>query len=284
MDYRLARNFSADRWPAAFNTYQAFGADGYIYVRSVLTTANDGSNSLSGIFLKIDDSTSAYQYKLVADIEAFPPFLIQLNEQGAAGYRLKAYLFNGTQPFNVYVRDASRPSAKYFYQYGRCVSNQDDLFVQINKYAAQGYRLAASFSTVDICILYIKDTSKKSKFVYERVPNINVIDDFLAKTNELGARGYRYARLSNTNLVSNGTISLQRIPLYYRDKTQKDCTFSYTSAPLPTSPNKLLALLQKEEANGFVFAWPFIASTGQFVIFVKIRNCQYGSMNIDGFY
>ena len=284
MDYRLARNFSADRWPAAFNTYQAFGADGYIYVRSVLTTANDGSNSSSGIFLKIDDSTSAYQYKLVADIEAFPPFLIQLNEQGAAGYRLKAYLFNGTQPFNVYVRDASRPSAKYFYQYGRCVSNQDDLFVQINKYAAQGYRLLASFSAVDICILYIKDTSKMSKFVYEMVPDFNKTGDYLSKLNELGARGYRDPAVTATNFVSNGTISLQRIPLYYRDKTQKDCTFSYTSAPLPTSPNKLLALLQKEEAKGFIFSRPFHATIGQFLIFVKIRNCQYKSLNIDGFY
>ena len=172
MDYRLARNFSADQWPTVSNTYQAFGADGYIYVRRILTTANDGSNSSSGIFLKIDDSTSPYQYKLAADVEGFASFLIQLNEQGAAGYRWKAYLFNGTQPFNVYVRDASRPSAKYFYQYGRCVSNQDDLFVQINKYAAQGYRLLASFSAVDICILYIKDTSKMSKFVYEMVPDI----------------------------------------------------------------------------------------------------------------
>ena len=284
MDYKLARDFSAGQWPTAFNTYQAFGADGYIYVRRILTTANDGSNSSSGIFLKIDDSNSPYQYKLVADVQDTAPYLIQLNKQGAAGYRSKAYLFNGTQPFNVYVRDASRPSAKYFHRYGRCVSNPDELFVQINRYGAQGYRLLGSLTSVDFCTVYIKDTSKKPKFVYKMVPQLTVIDDFLTKTNELGAQGYRYPGFINTTLVSNGTISYQRIPLYYRDKTQKDCTFSYTSAPLPTSPDELLALLQKQKAKGFIIGGPFGASMGKDLIFVKIRNCQYKSLNIDGFY
>ena len=284
MDYKLARDFSEHQWPTAFTTYQAFGADGYVYKSSIVTTASDGSNSSSGIFLKIDDSNSPYEYKLVADIAELPPFLVQLNEQGTAGYRSKAYLFNGTQPFNVYVRDASRPSAKYFHRYGRCVSNPDELFVQINRYGAQGYRLLGSLTSVDFCTVYIKDTSKKPKFVYKMVPQLTVIDDFLTKTNELGAQGYRYPGLINTTLVSNGTISQQPVPLYYRDKTQKDCTFSYTSAPLPTSPDALLALLEKQEAKGFNIGGPFPTSTGQVLIFEKIRNCQYKSLNIDAFY
>ena len=284
VEYILSQDFSEDQWPAAFNTYQAYGAYGYVYKSSIVTTANNGSNSSSGIFFKIGQSNVPYEYKLVADIQDTAPFLIQLNKQGAAGYRLKAYLYNGTQPFNVYVRETYRSSAKYIYRYGRCVSKQDELFVQINRNGAQGYRLIGSLSGPDFCTAYIKDTSKKSKFVYEMVPELNVIDDFLAKTNELGARGYRNPGFINTTFVSNGTISQHPVPLYYRDKTQKDCTFSYTSAPVPNSPDELLALLQKQEAKGFNIAGPFGTSTDQVLVFEKIRNCRYRSLNIDAFY
>ena len=284
MDYRLAPNFSADQLPSAFDTFETFGAKGYVYKLSITTTANNGSNSSSGVLLKIDDSKSAYQYSFDADPPTAALFLRQLNEQGAAGYRSKVFLSNGTQPFNVYVRDASRPAAKYIHRLGRCVSNMAELFAQMNRYGAQGYRLLGTFFLDGFCTGYIKDTSKKSKFVYEMVPDFNKTDDYLSKLNELGARGYRDPAVTITNFVTNGTVSEQRIPLYYRDKIQKHCTFSYTSAPLPTSPDKLLALLQKQEAKGFIFSRPFHATTGKFLIFVKFRNCQYKSMNIDGFY
>ena len=83
------------------------------------------------------------------------------------------------------------------------------------------------------------------------VPDFNNTDVYLAKSNELGVRGYYNPRVTTLYLVSNGTASTQRVPIYYRDPTQKDCTFSYTSAPMPTSPDKLLALLQEQEAKGF---------------------------------
>ena len=164
------------------------------------------------------------------------------------------------------------------------MSNQDDLFVQINKYSVQGYRLLESLVVQSFCPIYIKDTSKKSKFVYKTVPDFDLLDGFLAKTNELGARGYRYPVLFSFPLVSNGTISYYPVPLYYRDKTQKDCSFSYTSTPVPNSPDALLALLQKQETKGLIFVTLYFASTGEFLIFEKIRNCEYKSINIDDFY
>ena len=225
-----------------------------------------------------------YQYRLVADTTDLPLYLAQLNAQGAAGNRFKAYFYNGTQPFNVYVRDASRPSATYIYRYGRCVSNMTELFAQMNRYAAQGYRLIQTLSGPRFCLVYIKDTSKKSKFVYEMVAGFTATEDLLAKSNELGARGYRTPGYTYVRLPLDGNLVYNEVPLYYRNKTQKDCTFSYTSAPLPNSPDELLALLKKQEAKGFIFTMPFDASTGQVLIFTKIRNCQYKSMNIDGFY
>ena len=280
----MARNFSEYQWLTTFNTFEAFGADGYIFIYNFMTTANDGSNTSSGIFLNIDHSKSSYQYKLDAGPPSPALFLRQLNARGDAGYRLKAYLDNGTEPFNVYVRDTSRPTVKYIYLWARCVSNLAELFVQMNRYGAQGYRQFRSFAIDGLCMLYIKDTSKKSKFVYEIVPDFHDTDNFLSKSNELGARGYRNPGITLANFVTNGTILSQRVPLYYRDKTQKDCTFSYTSAPLPTSPEELLALLQKQEAEGSIFARLVRTSTGIVPIFVKIRNCQYKSMNIDGAY
>ena len=251
---------------------------------SITTTAKDKKNTSSGLFLNIDHSKSPYQYIL----DVLPPkatsLLKQANAHGAAGYRFKSGLFNGTTALIVYVRDLSRSSAKYTYRYGDCVSNLADVFAQINKYGAQGYRPFESILLEGFCLVYIKDTSVKSQFVYEMVPELNKTTDYLAKLNALGARGYHNPAVAPIPLVSKGTVSEQRVPLYYRDKTQKDCTFSYTSAPLPNSSDKLLALLQEQEAKGFIFARSFHATTGEVLIFVKIRNCQYQSINIDGFY
>lgn len=277
----MARHFSANQWPTAFNTYEAFGAGGYVYMFSILTTSNDGSKLLSGIFLNIDQSKLPYQYRLDAEPTTPTVFLRQLNAQGAAGYRLKEALNNGTTYFSFYVRDASRPLAKYTYRYERCVSNPAELFAQMNKNAAQGYRHFESIAHDGYCVLYIKDKSIKSNFLYEMVPDFNNTDDYLAKLNELGIRGYHNPTVATVRFVSNRTVSHQQIPLYYRDETQKDCTFSYTSTPLPTSPDEFLALLQKQEAKGFIYVRHFHASTSNVLIFVKISNCQYESMNID---
>ena len=251
---------------------------------SITTTAKDGRNTSSGIFLNIDHSKSPYEYSL----EVFPPkaasLLKQGNAQGAKGYRPKAALFNGTTPLIAYVRDLSRPSAKYTFRYGLCVSNLAELFAQMNTYGAQGYRQFQPIFLGGFCLVYIKDTSEKSQFVYKIVPEFNKTAGYLAKLNELGAKGYRNSAVTTVALVSKGTVSEQRVPIYYRDKTQKDCTFSYTSAPLPNSPDKLLALLQEQEAKGFIVARSFHATTGKVLIFVKIRNCQYKSINIDALY
>ena len=251
---------------------------------SITTTAKDGRNTSSGIFLNIDHSKSPYEYSLdVLSLEV-TSLLKQLNAHGSKGYRQKSILFNGTTFLFVYVRDLSRSSAKYTYRYGDCVSNLGELFAQINKYGTQGYRPFESILLEGFCLVYIKDTSVKSQFVYEMVPELNKTADYLAKLNALGARGYRNPAVATVALVSKGTVSEQRVPIYYRDKTQKDCTFSYTSAPVPNSPAKLLALLKKEEAKGFVFTGSLDSTTGEVLIFVKIRNCQYQSINIDGFY
>ena len=251
---------------------------------SITTTAKDGRNTSSGLFLNIDHSKLSYQYSL--DVFFINPssLLKQLNTHGRKGYRLKSALFNGTTFLFVYVRDLSRSSANYTYRYGDCVSNLADLFAQINEYGDQGYRPFQSFHVDDFCLIYIRDTSVKSQFVYKMVPEFNKTADYLAKLNALGALGYRNPSVATVALVSKGTASEQRVPFYYRDKTQKDCTFSYTSAPLPNSPDKLLALLKKEEAKGFVFTGGLDATTGEVLTFVKIRNCDYKSINIDGFY
>ena len=286
MEYRLAQKFFAYQLESTFNTFEAFGADGYVYMTSIFTTSKDGRTTSSGLFLNIDHSKSPYQYSFgVSRPNPTPASLLrQLNEQGARGYRPKTYLSNDTTSFIVNVRDASRPMAKYMYRLGRCASNLTELVAQMNKYGAQGYRLFDLTTVEGFCTTYIKDTSKKSQFVYEMVPKFDNTDDLLAKSNELGARGYRHPNIAGVIVKQNGSRLFQELPLYYRDKTQKDCTFSYTSAPLPTSPDELLTLLQKQEANGFIYARRFRASTGSVLTFVKIRNCQYKSMNVDGLY
>ena len=150
-----------------------------------------------------------------------PDLLKQLSSQGAKGFRLKTYLFNDTTTLLVSVRDTSRPSAKYSYRYGQCVSSLDALFAQINTNAAQGYRLYGPLRLENSCQIFIKDKSRKSTFVYEMVPNPDTLKNFLAEANQLGARGYRHAGDTLADLSSSGTDFYSTFPLYYRDKTQK---------------------------------------------------------------
>ena len=284
VEYRLARNFSEYQWLTTFNTFEAFGADGYIFLYTFMTTAKDGSNTSSGIFLNIDHSKSSYQYKLDAGPPSTNLFLKQLNARGDAGYRLKVFLDNGTQSFTVYVRDTSRPTAKYIYRWAHCVSNLAELFVQMNRYGAQGYRQFGSFAIDGLCMLYIKDTSKKSKFVYEMVPDFNNTDDFLAKSNELGAQRLSYSSVSlQAYFVSNGTIcNPANTPLLSRYNTEGlhfllyICTSAYCrlTSSSPCCKNKK----QKVPSSPGVVR----ASTGLVLTFVKIRNCQYKSINVDG--
>ena len=281
MEYKVAQNFSLDH---GLTTLEKFGAEGYNFIGTAITIANDGGNTSSGLFIKIGESKLPYQVRLDLSAPTIDSYRTQLNTQGAKGYRYSTYLFNGTAYFPIYVRDASRPSAKYIYQFGRCASNMTELFAQINKYSAQGYRLFRTLFFDDKCIIYIKDASKKSQFVYKMVPDFNTTADFLAKSNELGAQGYRHPSVVTTNLVSNGVVSNQLVPLYYRDKTQTGCTFSYTSAPRPDSIDKYLALLQNQAAKGFIRVRTLVTITGRVIIFVKIHNCEYKSMNLDASY
>lgn len=145
MKYRLARHFSKDQWPTTFNTFKAFGTDGYVFKLAITTTAKDGNNSSSGIFLHIDHSKSHYQYSLNVLLWTSASILRQLNGHGAAGYRLKSVALDPTALCNIYVRDQSHQSAKCIYRCKRCVSNLAELFAQADRYGAQGYRQFQSF-------------------------------------------------------------------------------------------------------------------------------------------
>ena len=262
-----------------------FGATGYVYKGRVNTVSNKTFAS-SYVYINIDNSKAPYQYRALIKPSTSAELLKQVNEQGVKGFRLKADLRNNTAQFYEYVRDASRPSAKYTYRHGPCVSNTDELFAQINKNAAQGYRVLDTLPQDNRCFLYIKDTSKHFKFVYEKVSDFNSTEDLLAKSDQLGAQGYRYVGGVVVGLLSDGQIKYSSMPLFYRDTTEKDCTFSYSSALVPDSPDNALAVLQEQEAKGFVYAFTFFDLSvpdfkGFFLIFVKFQNCHYKGLNID---
>ena len=116
------------------------------------------------------------------------------------------------------------------------------------------------------------------------VPNSDTLKDYLAGVNRLGARGYRNAVDTLADLVSNGTDFYSALLLYYRNKTQKGCTFSYSSAPLPDSINKVHDLFQEQAGKGFTFLKTFRQPPTKFAIFMNMTNCRYGHMDIEDTY
>ena len=265
-----------------------FGAMGYVYKGQITTVSNETSAS-SYVYINIDNSTAPFQYQALIRPSTSAGFLKQLNEQGAKGFRFEAGLRNNTVQFYEYVRDMSRPSAKYTYRHEPCVTNTDELFAQINKNAAQGYRVLDTFPQDKLCFLYIKDTSKHFKFAYKMVSDFNSNKDLFAKAYKLGARGYRYAGNVPVLFLSNGTASYSLVPLFYRDTTETGCTFSYISVEVPDSPANALAILQELAANGFLYAFTFYDFTVDtsgvpLLIFVRFRNCHYKGLNIDAPY
>ena len=265
------------------NIDKAFGNISYVYKDRISTTSN-GTVTIFYVFINIDNSKSLYHYRFFTASTTSAELLKQVNGQGAKGFRYKVNVRNKSTDYFLYVQDASRPLAKYIYRHEPCVSNQDELFAQINRNAARGYRVLDSFLLDHFCVLYIKDRSQRSKFIYKMVSDFNSTEDLLAKANQLGDRGYRYVGYGYIDLVSNDTNSSLTVPLYYRDTTQKRCTLSYSSAAVPDSPANALALLQEQEEKGFIYDTTFSASNGSFLIFVKFHNCHYKSMNIDAFY
>lgn len=283
MNYLVAKQPSDGRWQEVFKHYKELGPVGYVFRNLFLIVSNE-SIAFADVFINIVNSSSTYQYRIFAQPSTAPELLKQLRSQSARAFRLKTYLFNDTTTFLVYVRDASRPSAKYSYRVGKCVSNLDALYGQMNTNAAQGYRLFGPLSQGDFCQLYIKHTSRQSKFVYEVVSNPDTLEDFLPKANQFGARGYRHPSETAVELVSNGTSSYKTVPLYYRDTTQKGCTFAYSSAPIPDSISKVNDLLQKQGRKGFTFLRSFRQPPTRFAIFMKMTNCRYELLNIEDTY
>ena len=260
-----------------------FGAMGYVYKGQINTGSNETSAS-SYVYINIDNSKGSYQYRALIKPSTSAGLLKQVNEQGAKGFRLEASLSNNTAQFYEYVRDTFRPSAKYTYRHELCVNNTDELFAQINKNAAQGYRAVGTFGEDNLCFLYIKDTSKHFKFAYEMVSERDNIAFLLAKAFQLGVIGYRYVGNVVAGLGSNGPIKYSTLPLFYSDTTQKDCTFTYLPEDMPNSTDNALAVLQEQEANGYFYSSTYDTSKGSFLIFVKFQNCHYKGLNIDAPY
>ena len=266
-----------------FNIDKTFGAIGYVY-KGTFRTSSNGTVTATYAYINIDNSKLPYYFRLFLEPSTSAELLTQVNKQGAKGFRYASGVLNGTVQLLEYVKDRSRPLANYTYRHEPCVSNQDELFAQINKNAARGYRAADSYRIDDSCVLYIKDRSQRSKYMYKRVSDFNNTEDLIKTLDKLGAEGYRYAGYGSITFVSNGTSSSPTVPLYYRDKTQKDCTFSYSSASMPDSPATILALLREQEKKGFIYSSLFSTSNGSFLIFVKFHKCDYKSMNIDASY
>ena len=281
--YKLIPLPSDNRWQTILEIAKDLSASGYVYKQLLYTTSN-GTFTDFLAFIRTRKSRLPYRYRLFVEPSTSDALLKQVSAQGARGFRFKTYLGNATAFFLVYVRDSSRPLAKYIYRHAPCVSNRDELFVQISKNAAEGYRVLDSFLLSNSCVLYIKDTSKRSRFIYKSVPNFSTIEDLLATTNELGAEGYRHAGDLFIDFVSNATASYSRVLLFYRDTKQKHCTFSYSSAPVPSSGVELIDVLQEKEKKSFIYLKTFNSATGRFLIFVKFHNCRYKRMNIDASY
>ena len=126
-------------------------ASGYVYKQLLYTTSN-GTFTDFLAFIRTRKSRLPYRYRLFVEPSTSDALLKQVSAQGARGFRFKTYLGNATAFFLVYVRDSSRPLAKYIYRHAPCVSNRDELFVQISKNAAEGYRVLDSFLlSIPVC-------------------------------------------------------------------------------------------------------------------------------------
>ena len=286
LKYKFFQQPSYSDAETILNIDKQLGAMGYVYKGRVLTVYNQ-TFAIFYLYINIDNSKAPYHFRALISPSTSAGLLKQVNEQGAKGFRMKKVLYNDTAQFYEYVRDTSRPSAKYTYRHEPCVNNIDELFAQMNKNAAQGYRVLDTFSrNTRRCFLYIKDTSKHFKFVYAKVSGFNSTEDLLAKSNQLGARGYRYVGDVVPVLLSDDQGQYSTLPLFYRETTEKGCTFSYSSVLEPESAENTLAVLEEQEAKGFLYVSTFfnfnlLDFKGFFLIFVKFQNCHYKGLNID---
>ena len=283
MTYQLGETTGSYR--SVLSRWKAIGRKAYAYM-TVLVTPSGNSIEFYYVYINIDRSVSPYNYRSYPLPKSSTAYLKQLTEKGGMGYRPKDVLVNHKREnFQVYIRDTGRPSAKYIYRHMPCVKNLTEFYNQLNQQAAQGYLHIGSRELNGRCSVYMKDTSQKSKFIYGQVPRVNSTAQLASTANTWGAKGYRYASYQYITIKSGNSSDEKAVFLYYRDTTQKSCTFSYRFLPTPSTLTDSLTQLSDQAALGSVLAGTvYFYGEARVTIYMTMRNCQYEAMNIDSIY
>lgn len=160
------------------------GIKGYAFLRTWFATGSPVVN----IFANADGMNSKYFVDQLPAPTDTDDYLMQLNQLGEKGYRIKKQLVYSTGSITAYIKDTERPDAKYDYRFEATVTDVSSFNLLVNQLGADGYRFYDTNIFNRTWMIFIKDTSQTAPIVYQLEPVPNSTNDFLTEANGLGLK------------------------------------------------------------------------------------------------
>ena len=196
----------------------AMGRDGFSYRGDF----SFGDGSIVSLYDRRDGDAARPTYEAVAPAEGEEAALLQLNAQGARGYRTLGSLFFEDDGIRaLYVRDAAGDDV-YDYRSLPAATSPDAFLEQANSEGAAGYRYAGDVAyapTPPFASLFVRDASSSGIYAYElAVPAGESADAFVRQAARFGDEGKLW--IGDRTFDGTDPSAFRSV---YVDLTQCDC-------------------------------------------------------------
>jgi len=136
-----------------------------------------------------DASATTYSYVVQSQGSAAADFLAQANNLGASGYYITGPGYAvGSDAVTVFEKAST--GAAYAYELLEPAGNENDFWEQLNAQGKRGFRFRTTYAFSDGArVIYEKDTTQSSSFVFYGLDPQGTVSDFLSQANAEGKKG-----------------------------------------------------------------------------------------------
>ena len=243
------------------------GAAFFVAIQAYNYESNSNYSNI-GFFVISNSQSSTFIYEALTAGISSSEFIAQANDEGKRGYRYLDHLaFGSSDIVVIYVKDNSQ-SSTFIYEALTAGISSSEFIAQANDEGKKGYRYLdhLAFGSSDIVVIYVKDNSQSSTFIYEALTAGISSSEFIAQANDEGKRGYRY--LDHLAFGSSGIVVI-----YVKDNSQSS-TFIYEALTAGISSSEFIAQANDEGKKGYRYLDHLAFGSSDIVVIYVKDNSQ----------